>query len=103
MSSGSRSDELDIKASIKAVLGIANAICDTVADVHPDPAPAGPMYAAFNAAGGSYDTFIKLLDLLVKARRLQMMGNHCYALGEVELKLRGLESPNPHPFMPRSR
>lgn len=70
----------------KAVVSmLGNAIVDTVRDVHPLPAPEGPMYMAFNAAGGSIDLFMKMVDALVAVGRLKRSGSHCLVLGPKEL------------------
>ena len=61
-----------------AIRGVANAIVETVRDVHPDGAPEGPMYAAFSQAGGDLRLFMGLVDALIAAGRLRRSNNQLF-------------------------
>jgi hypothetical protein len=74
----------------EAVKLLGDAIVDTVADMHPDFCPAGPMYMGFMQAGGNYSLFMAMLSRLEREGRLKKIMAHCYVLSDAELFKRGL-------------
>lgn len=73
------------KDQIRALIHVAQAIVDTVRDVHPEPVPTGIMYAAYMQAGGGLNDFMQLIEILCKVKRLKRVANHCVVLGETEI------------------
>lgn len=73
------------KDQIRAIIHVAQAMVDTVRDLHPEPVPTGIMYAAYMQAGGSYNDFMQLIEMLCKVERLKRVGNHCVVLGLREI------------------
>lgn len=82
MTSPSELSKDDAKFLIDTARQLARAVIDTVADVYPDPAPEGPMYAAWMAKGLSLHTFQKIMARLVEIEALVYIGNHEFILGK---------------------
>jgi hypothetical protein len=79
----------EIKEALVATVAMCRIIIDTVASVHPEPAPSGPMYAAVMPVMniGSYTSMMRRL---CEIGMLKYVGNHCYMIGDEEAKRRGL-------------
>lgn len=74
-----------MKNQIRALIAVAQAIVDTVRDVHPEPVPTGIMCAAYMESGGDINSFTQLIDMLCEVNRLKKVGNHCVVLGPMEI------------------
>lgn len=59
------------------VLKVLEALLATVNEAGQQGAPAGVMFAAWQAHGGSLNSFQQAMGLLVKAGRVRL-SNHCY-------------------------
>ena len=60
---------------ILAGLKVLEALRDTVYESEPHGAPLGPMFAACNASGMSYETFMQGMQLLVDAKCITISNN----------------------------
>src|SRR4051812_7142671 len=73
-------DEAKVKRDVMALLGIANAIVDSVAEAGDLGCAESTIYLALQQHGGTIETHNGLIDILIRAGRLRRENHRLYAL-----------------------